>query len=181
MMTSVLSMLAWLFVPLTEWGLSQSAMVTPTARQVVLEFTAFGILGVCQLVLVKTPNSIWRSPLWPGVLVVAGTALVVGPSPLMQRFLYMVAVFVVAFVFLRLGSGRKLTHWFSIPWAIFGAIFARYLVLALASQISSAQMGDSVTVANPLDRIQQEVMNLLPRGQKAAGEGPPLVLLTVDT
>lgn len=181
MMTSALTMLAWLLVPLTEWGLSQSAMVTPTIGQVVLEFTAFGILGVCQLVLVKTPTSIWRSPLWPGVVVVAGTALVVGPAPLMQRFLYMVAVLVVAFVFVRLGSGRRFTHWLAIPWAIFGAVVARYLVLALASQISSAQMGDSVTVANPFDRIQTEVVNLVPRGTSAAGEGPPLVLLTVDT
>jgi hypothetical protein len=181
MMTSVLTLLAWLLVPLTEWGLSQSAMVTPTIKQVVLEFTAFGILGVCQLVLVKTPNSIWRSPLWPGVVVIAGTALVVGPAPLMQRFLYMVAVLVVSFVFVRLGSGRRFTHWLAIPWAIFGAIVARYFVLALASQISSAQMGDSITVANPFDRLQTEVVNLIPRGTSAAGDGPPLILLTVDT
>lgn len=181
MMASVLTLLAWLLVPLTEWGLSQSAMVTPTIRQVVLEFAAFGILGVCQLVLVKDSSSIWRSPLWPGVVVVAGTALVIGPSPLMQRILYMIAVLVVAYGFVRVGSGRRFTHWFAVPCAIFGAIVARYFVLALASQISSAQMGDSVTVANPFVRVQTEVANLVPHWQARQGKGPPLVLLTVDT
>lgn len=170
--------LGWLVVLVLELVFAWQGMVRPTASQVLLEIMALGVLCGAQLRLARAD---WqRSAWWPGVLVIWVTAVALGPSEQVDRLFYAVGTGLVAVLLVRFLSARAEKLWLTLPLALLGAVGARWLVLDRAAQSDVEQFGDAIAVADATGRLGHELA-AMGRGQGPAGEGPPLVLITVDT
>jgi arylsulfatase A-like enzyme len=169
---------AWALVLLVELVLAWQGLVRPTALQVLLEVVAIGVVCAAQLRLARKP---WQaSAWWPGVLAVWVNAAALGPDDRIERLFFTLGTGLVAFGLVHLAS-RKLEHpVITLPLALLGALAGRWLVLDRAAQGDEEQFAGVMAVADATERVQAELGGLF-RGQGEAGQGPPLVLITVDT
>ncbi len=172
--------LAWSLLPLAELGLAWGAMVRPAPTQIVFELLGCAVLGVAQWRLAKRP---WmRSPLWPGLLVLASTALTVGPDGALSKLLYAVGIAAVVATVVRGLRGRRVGAVAAVLSTLVGAVGARYLVLSHAAALEAGHLQGAVAVSDAPARLAADLAGPLAALRRSpAGDGPPLVLITIDT
>ncbi len=169
---------AWCLVLLVELVLAWQGLVRPTTTQVLLEVAAIAVLCGAQLRLAKKP---WQaSAWWPGALAIWVNATALGPDDRLERLFFAIGTGVVAFGLVHLASRRFEHPLGTLPLALLGALAGRWLVLDRAARGDEEQFGGVMAVADANERVVAELSGLL-QGQGSAGEGPPLVLITVDT
>ncbi len=170
--------LAWTSVLLLELLFAWQGMIRPSASQLLLEVMAIAVVAVGQVRLAR--NEWQRSAWWPGVLSLWITAVAVGPSDHVDRLFFTIGTGVIAWFFVRMASRRLELLPLTLFAAVLGGVGARWLVLDRAAQSDLDQFGDVIAVADATGRLSHELQGIA-RGGGTAGDGPPLVLITVDT
>lgn len=169
--------LAWLAVALGELYFAALGFQRPLPWQALCELGVLLGLGFCQLRLL--PAGFARSPLWPGVIVAAGTALVFAPAGALAF-----GCFALGLVGLCLAGVRGLEARWRVGWlgglaaSLLGVCAARYQVLAH----SPHQDQQAMSATAPSRQLLAELRAGLARPvHPPAGDGPPVVVISVDT
>jgi hypothetical protein len=147
--------------------------------QLALEVVGLLLLGVCQARF--APEGWARSPLWSGVFPLAWTAMVLGPSGL-TGLVYWIGVVVIAVALVvRLERVRQWGLVAGLVAGLIGALGTRAQVLWRAA--GGSEDGRQSSVArSPLHQLSEELVGPLRSGPPSPRvDGPPIVLLTVDT
>ena len=168
---------AWLTVAAIELYFAGLGFQRPRLWQGVAETFALVGLGFCQVRLL--PEGWPRSPLWAGLAVAGGTALVFAPTGPFAFAIFALGLAVACTTAVRRVEARWRIGWVGgLVAAALGATAARYQVLVH----SPRQDAQGAVAEAPLTRLGAELgawlPGTLPRGES---EGPPIVLLSVDT
>lgn len=151
----------WVLAGLAEVALAWGALARPSLGQVALELA--GLIGLGALQWWKAPAGALRNPAWAGLLLLVAGGWAHAPPDLLRAFLYAAGLVGFAFVGARV-----------IPQsAVLSGILA--VVAGLGARVLSLGAGD---VLNPRTQLIRE---LTPQGQGDCGDGPPLLLITLDT
>jgi len=168
---------AWLAVAAVELYFAALGFQRPRAWQAGAEVVALAGLGFCQVRLL--PEGWPRSPLWAGIVVAAGTALVFGPDDPFAFACFALGLVVACAAVVRRIEARWRVGWVGgLAVAVLGATAARHQVLVH----SPRQDAQGAVAAAPLRQLVAELGAWLPRAQRAPrSEGPPIVVLSIDT
>lgn len=168
----------WGALALGELWFARQGFTTHDAGQLALEVGGLLLFGVCQARLL--PEGPARSPLWAGVFAVSWTAMNLGPSGF-TGLVYWVGVIVLATALVvRLERARRWGLLAGVLVGLLGAVLARVQVLSRAAEGGDGRQS-SVT-RSVRAQLQEELVAPLRAGPPAPRhDGPPIVLITVDT
>ena len=161
-----LMLLPWLLAPLLELPFAYQAVARPELWRVLVELGVFAGLGVAQWRL--APEGPLRSGWIPAVLLVLGGVWLHLPAGLLTAFCFGVGVLVLAGVFVRVSESFG-AFWVGLLALLPGVAIQRVLVL------SGSYVGD------PVGQLKKEVAGWFSRTDGPTTQGPPVLLITVDT
>ncbi|MCB9761097.1 MAG: sulfatase [Alphaproteobacteria bacterium] len=158
----------WLCFGLVEVWLAWGALARPSVAQIATELGACAVAGLVWGRL--APAGVARSFALPAVVAVAVSALLLGPRAWVTGFVFAVGVAALAGVTLRVVEERL------APGPLAGAVLA-----ALAAVVVRYQVLQVADVADARAQLLTELTEPWPRTPTPASDGPPVVLISVDT
>lgn len=162
------ALLPWLALGAVEVAFSRGGLARPGASQLALEVGLLLLCGAAQARLL--PAGPWKSAAIPGVLAVAGAAILYRPPGLVSPFVYFVGVIVLAAVAVRVLTERlRPGPFLGVILAILGGIVGRYAVLG-ASRVQDARV-----------QLAAELSDAARLPPAAGPAQPPILLISVDT
>lgn len=167
----------WLLVPLTGLWFALPSFRPPDLRTMAVEIVGWVVIGLAQARF--APPGWARSALWPGVLPVLITATALGPTG-WAGLVHLVGLVVLAgALVVRVERATTTGLLVGLLAAVAGGVVVRAQVLTRAEQGSGRQTSVSAGVAG---KLVAEIVRPLRAAPAATGnDGPPLVLITVDT
>lgn len=169
----------WSALVACELWLAAGGMVRPAWSQIGFEVLGAFVLAGAQIRLARTPAQ--RSPLVPAVLVLAGTAVVLGPDGVVHAGLAGVGAVGIAVAAVRFGARRSIGPVLAGFAAALATIGARWLLLAHASSLETAHLQGAVAVSDAETRLVADLAGPFRGGGEGDPALPPIVLITVDT
>jgi arylsulfatase len=170
-------MAAWLTVATGELAFASLGFQQPLVWQMAAEVFVLLGLGYCQLRLL--PQGWLRSPLWPGAIVAAGTALVFGPEGTLTFACFALGLCGSCALAVRSVESRWRVGWVGgIAAALLGVTAARHQVL-VHSPHQDAQ-GAIATSASAQLRSELAA-RLAGPDRPAPRDGPAVVIVSIDT
>jgi arylsulfatase A-like enzyme len=169
--------LAWLSVAAGELYFAGQGFQRPLLWQALAELLVLPGLGYCQLRLL--PSGWLRSPLWPGVAVAAGTALVFGPDGVFAFACFALGLGGVCVAGVRRVEARWRVGWIGgLAAALLGVAAARYQVLVH----SPHQDEQAMSATAPSRQLLAELAGGFAHSPRPAPVAlPPVVVLSIDT
>ena len=160
------------------WFVAQG-FTQPSVMQWVTEAGCLMVLGAAQARL--APEGPWRSPWMPAVFALGVTSLAIGPSGSAGAVYWLGIGCLCIAGLVRLERVRRWGLWAGVLAGLLGAVGSRGLVLARAA--GGGGEGRQTSVArSPMDQLRQELMQpSFSMGLTSASDGPPVLLITVDT
>lgn len=172
------AVLPWLVFGLAELWFAWQGFVVPTTSQVAIELLTWPLVG---LALVRFAPEGWlRSPLWAGVLPFAWAWFLLGPRGAVGLIhLLGTAVLAGALVW-RVEKERPVGLGVGLVVAVVAAMGLRWVVLGNASDGKQGDRQSSVARDARAELLRELSAPLQPLPARDS-DGPPLVLITVDT
>jgi hypothetical protein len=170
--------LPWLVFGAVELWFAQQGFVTPTAAQVATELVIWPVIGLGLARL--APEGWLRSPLWAAVLPFAWAWFLLGPRGAVGLVHLVGTGVLAAGLVWRVERERPVGVLPGVVLAALAAVALRWVVLSGASDGKQDDRQSSVARDARAEVLRELTAPLQPLPARD-GDGPPLVLITVDT